>query len=60
MGRGAADPEGPGTPTAVINDKQIPMTYNGVLFDGSSFAELMRMIHEEPEPWAAVNPWITR
>jgi protein-disulfide isomerase len=48
---GAKDPEGPGTPTAVINDRQIPADYNGVLFDGDVFAELLQEIHARPWEW---------
>lgn len=50
---GAADPAGPGTPTAVINDKRIPTAFNGVLFDRGSFTDLLQMIHDRPEEWAA-------
>ncbi|MFF3001097.1 DsbA family protein [Streptomyces sp. NPDC057950] len=48
---GAQDPEGPGTPTAVINDKRIPAEYNGLLFDSDTFADLLREIHAKPEDW---------
>ncbi|MFD5517293.1 DsbA family protein [Streptomyces sp. NPDC127066] len=48
---GAKDPEGPGTPTAVINDRQIPAEHNGVLFDGDVFAELLQEIHASPWEW---------
>ncbi|WRZ45510.1 DsbA family protein [Streptomyces sp. NBC_00151] len=48
---GAKDPKGPGTPTAVINDRQIPADYNGVLFDGDVFAELLQEIHARPWEW---------
>ncbi|WP_406482300.1 DsbA family protein [Streptomyces sp. NBC_01615] len=48
---GVKDPEGPGTPTAVINDKQIPMEYNGLLFDSDAFAELLQQIYDRPWEW---------
>lgn len=48
---GAKDPKGPGTPTAVINDKRIPAEYNGLLFDSDAFAELLREIHARPWEW---------
>ncbi|MER5401247.1 thioredoxin domain-containing protein [Streptomyces sp. NPDC002599] len=48
---GAKDPKGPGTPTAVINDRQIPDDYNGVLFDGDLLAELLQAIHASPWEW---------
>jgi protein-disulfide isomerase len=50
---GAAEPEGPGTPTAVINDKRIPAETNGVLQDGTVFAELLQQIHANPWEWEA-------
>ncbi|MEU1200442.1 thioredoxin domain-containing protein [Streptomyces sp. NPDC005813] len=48
---GAKDPAGPGTPTAVINDKRIPTEYNGLLLDGDAFAELLQQIHDKPWEW---------
>ncbi|MFG2425524.1 DsbA family protein [Streptomyces sp. NPDC048448] len=48
---GAKDPGGPGTPSAVINDKRIPADYNGLLFDGDTFAELLREVHARPWEW---------
>ncbi|MET9900756.1 thioredoxin domain-containing protein [Streptomyces sp. NPDC006446] len=48
---GAKDPKGPGTPTAVINDKRIPAEYNGLLFDSDAFGELLREIHARPWEW---------
>lgn len=48
---GAKDPQGPGTPTAVINDRQIPDESNGVLFDADVFAELLQEIHARPWEW---------
>ncbi|MGX1370859.1 protein-disulfide isomerase [Streptomyces canus] len=48
---GSAQPGGPGTPTAVINTVRIPADYNGVLFDDSVFANLLREIRLEPEDW---------
>ena len=48
---GAKEPEGPGTPTAVINDKRIPMECNGVLFDVDAFAALLQQIYDKPWEW---------
>ncbi|MFE5142955.1 DsbA family protein [Streptomyces fagopyri] len=48
---GAQDPEGPGTPTAEINDKRIPAEYNSLLFDSDTFADLLREIHAKPDDW---------
>ncbi|MFJ9816416.1 DsbA family protein [Streptomyces sp. NPDC101151] len=38
---GTEDPQGPGTPTAEINDVRIPAENNGVLFDPDVFALLL-------------------
>jgi hypothetical protein len=35
----------------VINDRQIPAKYNGLLFDSDAFAELLREIHARPWEW---------
>ncbi|MFF0034484.1 DsbA family protein [Streptomyces avermitilis] len=48
---GAKEPEGPGTPTAVINDKRIPVEYNGLLFDSDAFAGLLQQIYDKPWEW---------
>ncbi|WP_373315182.1 DsbA family protein [Streptomyces lanatus] len=48
---GKEEPEGPGTPTAVINDVRIPVDYNGLLFEGEVFADLLKRIQEEPDDW---------
>jgi protein-disulfide isomerase len=48
---GEAEPEGPGTPTAVINDKRIPLEYNGLLFDANAFGDLLRQIYDKPWQW---------
>ncbi|MFF5480851.1 DsbA family protein [Streptomyces sp. NPDC012935] len=48
---GAEEPEGPGTPTAVINDKRIPLEYNGILLEGEAFAELLQRIYDQPGEW---------
>ncbi len=53
---GPQDPEGPGTPTAEINDVRIPVRYNGLLFDGSVFGGLLKKIREDPGSWRAVSP----
>ena len=48
---GAKEPEGPGTPTAVINDKRIPLQYNGLLLEGEAFANLLQQIYDKPMEW---------
>ncbi|MGW7297501.1 DsbA family protein [Streptomyces sp. NPDC054829] len=48
---GAQEPEGPGTPTAVINDKRIPMEYNALLLEGDTFAKLLQEIQQKPWEW---------
>ncbi|MFJ7295727.1 DsbA family protein [Streptomyces collinus] len=48
---GAAEPEGPGTPTAVINDKRIPAELGEVLLDGTLFTQLLQQIHTNPLEW---------
>ncbi|MFF6980917.1 DsbA family protein [Streptomyces sp. NPDC008343] len=48
---GAKEPKGPGTPTAVINDKRIPPQYNALLLEGESFAELLQKIYDHPGEW---------
>ncbi|AZQ39937.1 hypothetical protein EJ357_46435 [Streptomyces cyaneochromogenes] len=48
---GAKEPEGPGTPTAVINDKQIPLQYNALLLESDAFAELLQRIYDQPREW---------
>lgn len=48
---GTAEPEGPGTPTAVINDKRIPSELGEVLLDGTLFAQLLAQIHTNPLEW---------
>ncbi|MFH9086129.1 DsbA family protein [Streptomyces sp. NPDC017673] len=50
------DPEGPGTPTAEINDVRIPVRYNGLLFDGKVFDGLLKKIREDPGSRRAVSP----
>ncbi|MFE4698569.1 hypothetical protein ACFRIC_16000 [Streptomyces sp. NPDC056738] len=35
----------------MINDKRIPADYNGPLFDGDTFAALLREIHAKPWEW---------
>ncbi|MFJ6088108.1 DsbA family protein [Streptomyces sp. NPDC092369] len=47
---GAEEPEGPGTPTAEINGKRIPLEYNGLLGSGV-FARLLQQIHDDPAEW---------
>lgn len=48
---GAKEPEGPGTPTAVINDKRIPSQYNALLMESGTFAELLQKIYDQPGEW---------
>ncbi|OQD57352.1 hypothetical protein BM536_005090 [Streptomyces phaeoluteigriseus] len=48
---GTQEPEGPGTPTAVINSKRIPSEYNALLQESDAFAELLQEIHDEPGEW---------
>ncbi|MFE8014006.1 DsbA family protein [Streptomyces antibioticus] len=48
---GTGDPEGPGTPTAVINGKLIPAQYNGLLLQGVAFADLLQQIYDKPWKW---------
>ncbi|MGV9255619.1 DsbA family protein [Streptomyces sp. NPDC003697] len=48
---GAREPEGPGTPTALINGKRIPLQYNGLLLDSDAFAELLQEIYDQPGEW---------
>ncbi|MET8038129.1 thioredoxin domain-containing protein [Streptomyces sp. NPDC005345] len=52
---GAKEPEGPGTPTAVINDKRIPMKYNGLLLNRTAFANLLQQISDKPWDWVATS-----
>ncbi|WLW55929.1 thioredoxin domain-containing protein [Streptomyces sp. YU58] len=48
---GAEEPEGPGTPTAVINEVRIPTDNNGVLFDPILFDSLLVSVASHPEEW---------
>jgi protein-disulfide isomerase len=48
---GAREPEGPGTPTALINGKRIPLQYNGLLLESDAFAELLKKIYDQPGEW---------
>ncbi|MEU2281714.1 thioredoxin domain-containing protein [Streptomyces sp. NPDC013178] len=48
---GAQEPEGPGTPTAVINGKRIPLEYNALLLESDAFAELLQKIYDKPGEW---------
>lgn len=43
--------KGPGTPTAVINDVQVPEEIGGVLYDGKLFGELLQAIQDRPGEW---------
>ncbi|MFI8207321.1 hypothetical protein [Streptomyces sp. NPDC085937] len=35
----------------MINGERIPLEYNGLLFDGDTFAQLLLDIHRNPEQW---------
>lgn len=48
---GAKDPEGPGTPTVVINDKRIPLRYNALVLESDTFADLLQQIYDDPGEW---------
>ncbi|MES5822801.1 thioredoxin domain-containing protein [Streptomyces sp. RG80] len=48
---GTAEPGGPGTPTAVINNVRVPQEYNGLLFDATIFHKLLEQIRKEPQEW---------
>ncbi|WP_407111980.1 DsbA family protein (plasmid) [Streptomyces sp. DSM 116494] len=48
---GAKEPEGPGTPTAEINGKRIPLQYNALLLESDTFAELLQKIDDQPGEW---------
>lgn len=52
---GTKEPEGPGTPTAVINDKRIPMKYNSLLLNGAAFESLLQQISDRPWDWVATS-----
>ncbi|MFJ9828835.1 thioredoxin domain-containing protein [Streptomyces sp. NPDC101160] len=43
------------TPTAYINDRQIPETRSGLLYDDSIFVELVREIQRDPVWWRSVK-----
>lgn len=43
--------EGPGTPTAVINDIRLPEEIGGVLYEPKPFAELLDLIRDRPGEW---------
>ncbi|MEU9064946.1 thioredoxin domain-containing protein [Streptomyces sp. NPDC048430] len=47
------EPLGPGTPTVVINDKQVPEDLFGLLFDEDLFEGLLASAHQAPEWWKA-------
>lgn len=49
------DHRGPGTPTAVINGRQVPEAYNGALFEPSTFRLLMRAIQKDPAGWLTLK-----
>ncbi|MFJ8085212.1 thioredoxin domain-containing protein [Streptomyces sp. NPDC096205] len=48
---GTKEPEGPGTPTAVINDVRLPPNFTSLIFDGDAFAGLLEGIQDNPDDW---------
>ncbi|MFE0805134.1 DsbA family protein [Streptomyces sp. NPDC058812] len=50
------EPLGPGTPTVVINDKQVPEEIFGLLFEEDLFEKLLRSAHQAPGWWKAYQP----
>jgi protein-disulfide isomerase len=48
---GTKQPEGPGTPTAVINDVRLPPQFTALIYDGDAFAGLLTVIRDEPDDW---------
>ncbi|MEU6530938.1 thioredoxin domain-containing protein [Streptomyces sp. NPDC046928] len=52
---GVKEPEGPGTPTAVINGKRIPLEYGALLMERETFARLLQEIHDKPGEWDATT-----
>ncbi|MFF4271472.1 DsbA family protein [Streptomyces sp. NPDC001536] len=48
---GTAEPEGPGTPTAVINNLRVPLEFNGLLLDRTLFHDLLEQIRKAPQEW---------
>lgn len=52
---GEAEPKGPGTPTAFINAKRIPLDYSGILYDGGEFDRLLRDIAADPHGWESIT-----
>lgn len=49
--------KGPGTPTAVINDVQVPEEIGGVLLDPGLFVELLQTIRDHPGQWQAYKDY---
>ncbi|MEU1896233.1 DsbA family protein [Streptomyces pristinaespiralis] len=45
------EPLGPGTPTVVINGKQVPEESYGIIFDKPSFEELLTKVQEQSVQW---------
>ncbi|MFF7533413.1 DsbA family protein [Streptomyces bobili] len=52
---GVKDPEGPGTPTAVINGKQLPLEYSGLIYNSEAFAGLLQLIYDRPWEWEDIS-----
>ncbi|MFF9756898.1 thioredoxin domain-containing protein [Streptomyces sp. NPDC014344] len=55
-GANGDEPLGPGTPTVVINDKQVPEEIFGLLFEEDLFRELLTSAHRSPGWWKAYQP----
>ncbi|GAA1915957.1 thioredoxin domain-containing protein [Streptomyces sodiiphilus] len=47
----SGEPEGPGTPTVLINDKRIPDQVAGVLYDHDVLGVLLWEIRKDPQRW---------
>ncbi|MFB7913666.1 hypothetical protein [Streptomyces sp. NPDC056061] len=52
---GEEEPEGPGTPTAVINGKRIPVEHTEFLMDRRGFGGVFKLIHGTPAGWDTVQ-----
>lgn len=49
--------QGPGTPTAVIDDVKVPAEISGVLYDPKLFAELLQLVQDRPGEWQAYKDY---
>ncbi|MFF9346616.1 DsbA family protein [Streptomyces sp. NPDC014734] len=52
---GEKEPKGPGTPTAVINGKRIPVEHQGFLMDRRGFGDVLKLILGNPAGWDATQ-----